>query len=115
MKYSVRDAIGEYGITLSDGQKVYDVIHPELRAGHLVELDFAGVDIFASPFFNAAIGNLLEDIRSEDLNQRLKISNLSAVGTDVLRNVLENSKQYYSDNSSRKAVDAILSEWAEAV
>ncbi|MBD2542537.1 STAS-like domain-containing protein [Planktothricoides sp. FACHB-1370] len=30
--------------------------------GRPVELDFAGVEIFASPFFNFAIGQLLRDI-----------------------------------------------------
>ncbi|MDF5723445.1 MAG: STAS-like domain-containing protein [Rhizonema sp. PD37] len=38
-----------------------------------VELDFGEVDIFASPFFNFAIGQLLRDIKSKDLNRLLKV------------------------------------------
>lgn len=53
--------IGANCITLDDGQQVYNAIHPELTAGHPVELDFDRVEIFASPFFNAAIGQLLKD------------------------------------------------------
>ncbi|WP_292870942.1 STAS-like domain-containing protein [Nostoc sp. LPT] len=38
---------------------MYALVYPELLAEHQVELDFAGVEIFASPFFNFAIGQLL--------------------------------------------------------
>ena len=113
MKYVVYSLIGENCITVDDGQKVYDLIHPDLVAGHPVELDFAGVSVFASPFFNAAIGRLLKDIKPEDLNRLLKVSNLIPVGMDVLKRVIENSKQYYSDKSIRKALDDILSEQVE--
>ncbi|MBN4005571.1 MAG: STAS-like domain-containing protein [Nostoc sp. LPT] len=51
--------IGKNCTTPGDGQKVYALVYPELLAEHQVELDFAGVEIFASPFFNFAIGQLL--------------------------------------------------------
>jgi len=113
MKYNIHKTICENCITLEDGRKVYDKIHPELVSEHMVELDFSGVTVFASPFFNAAIGLLLKDIKPEDLNRLLKVSNLTPVGMDVLKRVIENSKQYYSDDKTRKALDDILSEKAE--
>lgn len=67
MKTSVHSMIGENCITFDDGQQVYHAIRPELAAGHPVELDFDRVEIFASPFFNAAIGQLLKDIEPDDL------------------------------------------------
>lgn len=62
MKYHICKIVGQNCITLQDGQKVYDAIYPELKAGHPVELDFAEVEIFASPFFNFAIGHLMATI-----------------------------------------------------
>jgi hypothetical protein len=89
------------------------LIHPELLAERPVELDFAGVDFFASPFFNFAIGQLLRDIPPETLNRLLKRSNLNRVGRQILRQVIGNSKQYYSlDENTRQAVDKIVSETA---
>lgn len=113
MKLIVYDLIGENCLTLDDGQKVYNLIHPELLAGRQVEIDFDKAKVFASPFFNAAIGRLLKDIKSEDLNRLLKVSNLVPAGYAVLKRVIENSKQYYSDDNTRKAVDAVLLEQAE--
>ena len=45
-------------MTLEDGEAVYRQIHDPLVHGETVELDFDGVNIFASPFFNAGIGRL---------------------------------------------------------
>ena len=113
MKLNIYELIGENCITMEDGRKVYDLIHPELLAGQPVELDFERVDVYASPFFNTAIGQLLKDIKAEDLNRLLKIFNLVPAGRAVLKRVIENSKQYYSDENFRKAQDEVLLEQAE--
>ena len=102
MKLNIYELVGENCITMEDGQKVYDLIHPELLAGQPVELDFERVDVYASPFFNVAIGQLLRDIKSEDLNRLLKVSNMTSAGLAVLRRVIENSKRYYSDENFRR-------------
>jgi len=114
-KYNIYDLVGKYCMTLEDGQKVYKLIHPELKAERPVEVDFAGVNIFASPFFNFAIGQLLGDIKPETLNRLLKVSNLNPVGKQVLKAVIENSKRYYSDEYTRKAVDKVVSEQANSL
>lgn len=113
MKIDVHKIIGENCITLEDGQKVYDLINPELSAGRTVELDFTNVTVFASPFFNSAIGRLLKDIKPDDLNRLLKIINLVPAGLTVLKRVIENSKEYYSNGAVRKALDEVLLDQAE--
>ncbi len=110
----VRDIIGgEDAITLDDGQKVYDRVHPDLAAGHSVELDFAGVSVFASQFFNAALGQLLKEHKPEDLNRLLRLSNLSPVGLAVVRRVIENAKRYYSEPNYREAQRQVLQAMSE--
>jgi hypothetical protein len=101
MKCLVRETTGEDAITMDDGQAVHDRIKPELVAGSEVELDFDGVAVFASPFFNAAIGQLLKDIDPETLNRLLRVENLNALGHDVLRRVIDNSKRYYISKEYR--------------
>jgi STAS-like domain of unknown function (DUF4325) len=108
---SIKGLIGENCITVEDGQKLYDRIHPQLKANEHVEIDFDGVRICASPFFNFGIGQLLKDLPSSSLNELLKISNLHSVGEKTLRVVIANSKQYYSDNQSvRQSIDAAVME-----
>ena len=92
MQINVREWVGENAMTQDDGKAVYDLIHDPLRQGETVELDFEGVDVFASPFFNASVGRLLEDLGRDALNARLRFEHLSAFGERVLRSVIENAK-----------------------
>ncbi len=113
MQYKVKDITGDYAITLEDGQILFDRIHPELATGHQVQLDFEGVSVFASPFFNAAVGQLLKDLTPDTLNTLLKVVNLSPVGLDVLKRVIENAKRYYSSPDYRKAQEQLLQKLSE--
>lgn len=113
MKLCIYEQVGENCLTPEDGQKIYAIIYPELQAGREVELDFKETKVFASPFFNFSIGRLLKDLKPEDLNRLIKVTNLSPVGREVLKRVIENSKQYYSDENTRKALDTVLLEQGE--
>jgi trans-2-enoyl-CoA reductase len=107
------EQLGAYCITSDDGQRVYDQIHPLLREKQTVALDFSGVQIVASPFLNAAIGQLLRDLDSETLNIYLKFENLSGVFKPILRRVIENAKRYYTDPAYRAAVNAVIARHSE--
>lgn len=113
MNIHVASLVGEDAITPDDGQAVYDWIAPALRRGEQVDLDFDGVNVFASQFFNAAIGQLLRDFPPDELNRLLTVSHLKPPGEDVLRRVIENSKRYYSEPNYRKAVDEALQALSE--
>lgn len=110
MRFEIKEIAGTNCITLQDGQVVFEKIYPQLKAGHPVELSFAGVRIFASPFFNAAIGQLLRDISPERLNALLKISDLAPVGFDTLKKVIENSREFYSSEENQRAITESLPE-----
>ena len=77
-------------------------------AGREVELDFDGVSVFASLFFNAAIGQLLKDIGPETLNRLLHLDNLNPLGQDLLRRVIDNSKRYYASKEYRDVQARVL-------
>ena len=70
------------------------------------------MEIFASPFFNAAIGQLLRDLSSDQRTYLLRIQNLDPDRLRVLRRVIQNSKRYYADEAERRAVDDVLAEEA---
>jgi hypothetical protein len=98
----VLEISGENAVAQEDGQKVYELVREHLKSGEELQLDFQGVKIFASPFFNAAIGQLLKDFGADDLNRRLKFDHLSSVGQEVLKRVIENSKRYFSSSEGYK-------------
>ncbi|NLY01880.1 MAG: STAS-like domain-containing protein [Rhodopirellula sp.] len=114
MQCTVREIVGENAITLDDGQGVYDQIEAALSVGEVVELDFSGVVVFASPFFNAAIGRLLRDHSPDDLARLRPITGLDSPGQDLLRRVIESGKRYYASADYREAQSRVLRELAEA-
>jgi hypothetical protein len=112
MVYKIHEITGEYATDADSGQQVYDLIHSQLLCDQSVELDFSGVSVFASAFFNFAIGQLLKDLPSDRLNELLKITNLTPNGYSILKRVIDNAKHYYSDVQYQKAVDTVLEGYA---
>jgi len=110
MNIVILGIVGENAVTLDDGEKIYQKIIPALNAEEKVDIDFTGVKVFASPFFNSAIGRLLKDFSGEILNRYLSFNNLNPIGTEVLKRVIENSKQFYSKPEVQKAVEQTISQ-----
>jgi STAS-like domain of unknown function (DUF4325) len=111
MLYNVYEITGQYAIAPSKGEKLYAQISPLLVAGQDIELDFKGVEISATAFFNVAIGSLLENISIEKLRHQLKITNLNDAGQKIFERVIENSNRYYTEPSYRNAVDTVMEEY----
>ncbi|WP_242317085.1 STAS-like domain-containing protein [Bacillus cereus group sp. BfR-BA-01489] len=109
MNILVFDVVGESALSMQKGEKLYEMMIENLKSGKEVELDFNGVQKFASPFFNASIGRLLKDFTPEDLNRRMKFTNLNAVGGSLLRKSIKNSAEYFQDNLMKNAVDKAIS------
>ena len=112
MHLNIRD-ICLFALTPEDGQTVFDRITPALRQGDVVELDFQGVTVFASSFFNSAIGQLLREFKRDELRMLLKLQNLTADGLDVVRQVIENSQKYYSSPDYQETQRRVLEAMAE--
>jgi STAS-like domain of unknown function (DUF4325) len=112
MRYIVNEITGPYAIAPDNGQKLYDQIHPVLLSGQNVELDLDGTKVFASAFFNFAVGQLLKDLSPDALNQQLHITGLNDNGQNILRRVIDNAKRYYDDPRYQQAVDSVMEEYA---
>jgi hypothetical protein len=113
MEIKVKDLVGENCITREDGNKIYNLLFPQLSVNRHVTLDFSGTNIFASPFFNAGIGRLLKDFKKEQLDTLLKVNNLNPIGISLLKLVIGNSAQNYQDASYQQTVDEVLKEQEE--
>jgi hypothetical protein len=114
MNIKVITLTGEHCISVDDGQKIFDLVHPLLEKGEDVTLDFTDIHVCASPFFNTAIGQLLKDIPIEELQGHLKFVNLSPYGNQVAKKVISNAKEYYSNPNLQKAIDDTLLGIAES-
>lgn len=102
MHISVVELVGKNALTPEDGKAVYSILQPEIAAGRTVALDFSGVSVFASPFFNWGIGRLIADFPPELLNRMLKFSNIAPAGDRALRRSIDNAKEYYAEPEQKR-------------
>ena len=70
-------AIGDICSSIDDGEKVLNLIRPELIKGFSVELDFEGVKLVLTPFLNTCFGTLLELFGRELTMTHVSMRNLS--------------------------------------
>jgi len=115
MACKVLDLVGEYALSSSSGQKLYEILFLSLRDGSSVEVDFDGVLAVASAFLNAAVGQLLKDFEAEFLKSHLDFKNLNAASETALEHVIRNAKRYYSDDTYKDAVDSVSAEYVASV
>jgi len=107
MNISIKDKIGARCVDKRDGQKIYDSIYEPLKRNEPVTLNFEGVTQFAGPFFNSAVGQLLEDIKEKDLRQLLHCENLNETGKHIFERVIENAIQYHNRDYKKMANDIL--------
>jgi len=98
MKISVIDIAGRNAVSSKDGETLYNEIMRNIDVDR-IELDFEGVEIFSTPFFNLGIGRLLERLSTDELNKKLEFQHLSNLGFQTLRRVIDNAKKYYASTS----------------
>jgi len=115
MKINVHSLVGDMCMTYADGQKLHAAYRPAFDAGEEITLDFAGTRIFVSQFFNAAVGQVLEQHPVGEVRRRLKFENLPDSGRLPLARSVENAERYYRDPNYRAALDKVLTTEATAV
>ena len=96
MKIKVFDMTGTVAADAQQGQALYDLIYPYIKAEEQVELDFTDVRIYVTTFFDYSICQLLRDFDAETLNWRLLITHLPPYADTKLRKCIENAQHYYS-------------------
>lgn len=70
-RLSVLKLAGPYCATYEQGEQLFLEIADYLRSGELVELDFEGVDLASSSFFNELFGRIFEEFGNELLESHL--------------------------------------------
>lgn len=82
--------ICSYAMFDTDGEKLRDAINANWDADTII-LDFKGIQLFATMFFNASIGWLVMQYGEEEVVQRIKPCNLSRLGEETYQHSFENA------------------------
>lgn len=87
----------EVCISQSDGEILFKEIYSNFQRGHKVNLSFANVKYLISAFLNPSLGMLYKYYTPDFLNSNLKISDIAPSQMAMIKEVLRNAKEYYSD------------------
>jgi hypothetical protein len=91
LRIEVQEITGRTAVDSKDGELVFSSVQPALSGDEVVELDFTGVEIFASPFFNASVALIARHLGELDFQQRLKMTHLSTLGQSVAGDSISNA------------------------
>lgn len=96
-------------VSSSDGDRVYQLIHPQLADGKSVIVDFAGIELLTTAFLNIAIGQLYKDFDPMEISEKLKLENVSDLDLPLFKKVIDRAKIYFGDSSSfNETMDNLL-------
>lgn len=104
----VKDLLGINLITIDDGQPLHEEIYHDLANGYHVTLDFIGVKIIATPFINAAIGQLYRSFNQYYIAHHLEFTNIPPLSELIIKNTIENAIRYHNDPEYQQAVDTTI-------
>ncbi|MEO8327677.1 MAG: STAS-like domain-containing protein [Nitrospirota bacterium] len=91
MQILVKEITGPYCGEYSDGEKIYEIVSGPLKESRLVTLDFSGIDILSSSFFNGSIAKLFLDFPSDFLIEHLSIVGMKKIDRYVLNRVVRDA------------------------
>ena len=83
------------------------IIILELSEGDKIILDFEGISLFATPFFNASIGYFILNLGPEKFNEVFKLHQISELGLNTYQHSYENAVEMYDKRTNINTVGEI--------
>lgn len=104
MKIKVSKVIsGTNAVSIQKGELLFNQIE-KASPNEKVELDFEGISVFATPFFNASIAKYLKDLTINELRNKLEIINMNKQGLSTLNHVIHNAIDYYGNKDLNSSI-----------
>lgn len=80
-------------MTEEQGLLVRDAMQPAVVANEAVVLDFTGISLFATMFFNASIGHYVVERGVDYCTNNISLINISDLGRETYRHSFLNAKE----------------------
>ena len=83
-----------------DGMKLREKINIALQTEKPVEVDFEGINVFTTMFFNACFGHFVFTNSIEWYNEMIKVINLNQMGIETHKHSIENAQKRKMEQST---------------
>lgn len=95
----MKSEFGENLCSMEKGNLLYNVLKEELivNKNDMVEIDFHGLKVVTSSFFNASISYLLKDYEMSHLQSKFKFINMREDTRFILNASLSNAMEFYKN------------------
>ena len=110
LRVLLKKTVGENCSSIDDGEKVLDLLRPELIKGFSVELDFQGVKLVLTPFLNTCFGKLLEQFGRELTMTHVSMRNLSNELLQRINNFINRKEEKFTQSHDQKMLQEMFDE-----
>lgn len=100
-------------MTEDAGMQLRNEMCEAIQQEESVVLDFEGIALFATPFFNASIGYFVMQLSPEKYKDQVKVINLSDLGKETYSHSYQNAVSVYENNTDLEMVGKITMETIE--
>ena len=110
LKVFLEKIVGENCASIDDGDKVLNLVRPELVKGYTVELDFRGVKLVLTPFLNTCFGNLLKQFGREMTMTHVSMKNISNEFLQRINSFINKKEAEFTQSHDREMLQKMFDE-----
>lgn len=92
------------GFSMEDAEKLLAVIEPLVKQKENLTIDFTGIKLFTTLFFNNVLAKFVMELGPDCYNEKFFVKNLSEVGETTYQHSLENAKDYFAMTPEKRAI-----------
>ena len=94
------------GFSAEDAKKLDAVIKPLFDKGEKIQVDFEGITIFTTLFFNNLFAKYIMEIGPQKYNELFSLNKLSELGETTYKHSFDNAIRYYNmSETEREKID----------
>jgi hypothetical protein len=110
LRICLEKVVGENCASIDDGDKVFQLVRPELVKGFQVEIDFQGINLMLTPFLNACFGKLLEQFGREVIMTQVSMRNTSNELLQRINQFISRKEAEFTQSHDREMLQDIFDE-----
>jgi hypothetical protein len=110
LRVFLKKIVGENCASIDDGEKVFNLVRPELDKGYTVEIDFEGVKIILTPFLNTCFGKLLKQFGREVAMTHISMKNISDEFLQRINSFINRKEDEFNRSHDRDMLQEMFDE-----